>query len=68
MVGATLHFRETSSDETDGITWTAYNSQKFSDGPYRMAFDPVNRIVYSATGMRASGPEGSVKPWRRAGR
>jgi hypothetical protein len=36
------------SDETDGITWTRYNSQTFSDGPYRMAFDPINRIIYSA--------------------
>jgi hypothetical protein len=36
------------SDETDGINWTAQNSQTFSDGPYRMAFDPVNRILYSA--------------------
>ena len=25
--------------ESDGITWTAYNAQKFADGPYRMAFD-----------------------------
>jgi hypothetical protein len=36
------------SSESDGTTWTPYNAQKFSDGPYRMAFDPVNRIVYSA--------------------
>ena len=34
--------------ESDGITWTAYNAQKFADGPYRMAFDSTNRIVYSA--------------------
>jgi photosystem II stability/assembly factor-like uncharacterized protein len=38
------------SPETDGINWTAYNggTQKFQDGPYDMAFDKVNRIVYSA--------------------
>jgi hypothetical protein len=36
------------SDETDGTTWTAQNGQTFSDGPYRMAFDPVNKIVYSS--------------------
>ena len=36
------------SPESDGITWTAYNAQKFADGPYRMAFDSTNRIVYSA--------------------
>jgi photosystem II stability/assembly factor-like uncharacterized protein len=35
------------SPENDGTTWTDYNSQTFRDGPYRMAFDPVNRIVYS---------------------
>ena len=36
------------SPDTDGVSWTAYNSQTFSDGPYRMDFDPVNRIIYSA--------------------
>jgi hypothetical protein len=36
------------SDESDGMTWTNYNSQTFSDGPYRMTFDPINRIIYSA--------------------
>jgi photosystem II stability/assembly factor-like uncharacterized protein len=36
------------SMETDGITWTPYNGQTFEDGPYRMAFDSVNRIIYSA--------------------
>jgi hypothetical protein len=38
------------SPETDGLTWTPYQggAQTFSDGPYSMAFDPVNRIIYSA--------------------
>jgi len=36
------------SPESDGTNWTNYNSQVFSDGPYRMAFDSVNRIIYSA--------------------
>jgi photosystem II stability/assembly factor-like uncharacterized protein len=36
------------SAEDDGLTWKPYNTQTFSDGPYRMAFDSVNRIVYSA--------------------
>jgi hypothetical protein len=38
------------SPETDGTTWTPYmgGSQKFSDGPFKMDFDPVNRIIYSA--------------------
>jgi photosystem II stability/assembly factor-like uncharacterized protein len=37
-----------SSPESDGVTWTPYGSQTFADGPYRLAFDSVNRIVYSA--------------------
>jgi len=36
------------SPESDGTTWTDYSAQKFTDGPYRMAFDPTNRIIYSA--------------------
>jgi hypothetical protein len=36
------------SPESDGMTWTAYNSQKFADGPYRMAYDSTNHIIYSA--------------------
>ena len=35
---------------TDGKTWTPYQggAQKFTDGPAAMAFDPANRILYSA--------------------
>jgi hypothetical protein len=36
------------SMEADGVTWASFNDQTFYDGPYRMAFDPVNRIVYTA--------------------
>ncbi len=37
------------SDEDDGRTWTTFTpTQTFSDGPYRMTFDAVNRILYSA--------------------
>jgi hypothetical protein len=36
------------SPEGDGITWTPLNDQTFDDGPYRMAFDSVNGVVYSA--------------------
>jgi photosystem II stability/assembly factor-like uncharacterized protein len=38
------------SKETDGLTWSPYQSgvQTFSDGPYVMRFDSVNRILYSA--------------------
>jgi photosystem II stability/assembly factor-like uncharacterized protein len=36
------------SRENDGATWTPYSGQTFADGPYRMAFDPINRILYSA--------------------
>jgi photosystem II stability/assembly factor-like uncharacterized protein len=36
------------SDEADGTSWMPFNDQTFSDGPYRMAFDPVNSVIYSA--------------------
>jgi hypothetical protein len=38
------------SSESDGVTWTPYQSgtQTFTDGPYMMRFDPVDRIIYSA--------------------
>jgi photosystem II stability/assembly factor-like uncharacterized protein len=36
------------SDESDGTNWTAYNGQMFRNGPYRMAFEPKNKIIYSA--------------------
>jgi photosystem II stability/assembly factor-like uncharacterized protein len=36
------------SPESDGVSWTTFNSQKFADGPYRMAFDSKNRIIYSS--------------------
>jgi hypothetical protein len=35
--------------ETDGITWKNQNDQTFAMGPYVMAFDTTNRIVYSAS-------------------
>jgi hypothetical protein len=39
------------SPETDGMTWSKYKggAQTWNDGgPYEMAFDPVNRILYSS--------------------
>ena len=36
------------SPEKDGMTWTAFNTQKFPDGPYEMAYDSVNGIMYSS--------------------
>jgi hypothetical protein len=36
------------SPEADGHEWTEFNEQTFSDGPYRMEFDPTHRIMYSA--------------------
>jgi hypothetical protein len=38
------------SPESDGLTWTPYQggTQKFANGPYMMAFDKVNRILYMA--------------------
>jgi hypothetical protein len=38
------------SPESDGATWTPYpGAQNFSDGPFEMAFDSVNGILYSGT-------------------
>jgi hypothetical protein len=34
--------------ESDGSTWTQYNDQTFSDGPFIMRFDAINRVMYSA--------------------
>jgi hypothetical protein len=36
--------------ESDGATWAPYasDSRTFTNGPYRMRFDPANQILYSA--------------------
>jgi hypothetical protein len=36
------------SPETDGLTWTDSSSQQFNQGPFEMAYDAVNGIVYNA--------------------
>jgi hypothetical protein len=38
------------SAESDGLTWTPYQSgaQHFDNGPFTMRFDKINRIMYSA--------------------
>jgi hypothetical protein len=36
------------ADENDGTVWHAYNTQTFSDGPYRMDYDAVNGIIYAS--------------------
>lgn len=36
------------SPETDGFKWTAYNDQNFRNGPYEMALDKVNGVIYSS--------------------
>jgi hypothetical protein len=36
------------SPETDGNTWTDFNSQQFAQGPFEMAIDAANGIVYNA--------------------
>jgi len=36
------------SNEDDGVTWKNLNDQTFSDGPYRMAFDELQGVVYSS--------------------
>ncbi|MDB5336537.1 MAG: hypothetical protein JWN70_2156 [Planctomycetaceae bacterium] len=37
------------SRESDGITWKPLNDQKFSAVPFEMVYDPVNKILYSAS-------------------
>jgi hypothetical protein len=37
------------SPETDGTKWTDTSSQQFAQGPFEMAFDSVNGIVYNAS-------------------
>jgi photosystem II stability/assembly factor-like uncharacterized protein len=34
--------------ETEGLEWTQYNEQEFTNGPYYMAFDPKNKLLYSS--------------------
>jgi hypothetical protein len=34
--------------ETDGELWSSFGTQTFSNGPDEMAYDPVNRILYSS--------------------
>jgi hypothetical protein len=52
--------------ETDGITWKNQNDQTFAMGPYVMAFDETNHIVYSASwtagvfALKASGASTSA--------
>jgi hypothetical protein len=36
------------STESDGATWKDFNTQKFLDGPYEMAYDALNGIMYSS--------------------
>jgi photosystem II stability/assembly factor-like uncharacterized protein len=36
------------SPEGDGATWTELNAQRFDNGPYRLRFDSVNGVMYSA--------------------
>jgi MYXO-CTERM domain-containing protein len=36
------------SPETDGVTWKPFNTQMFPDGPYEMAYDAQNGILYSS--------------------
>jgi hypothetical protein len=35
--------------ETDGAKWSAFNAQSIGDGPFEMAFDSVNGILYSSS-------------------
>lgn len=37
------------SPDKDGLTWKPLGDQKFSAAPFEMAYDPVNKILYSAS-------------------
>src|SRR5262249_3455376 len=37
------------SPEKDGLNWKPLGEQKFSAAPFEMAYDPVNKILYSAS-------------------
>lgn len=37
-----------SSLETDGATWTNFNSQSYKQGPFQFAFDRNNGIMYAS--------------------
>lgn len=43
--GPTSYF---TSPEGDGATWTAFNAQRFNSGPFEMALDHQNGVLYSA--------------------
>ena len=37
------------SPENDGLTWSPLGSQEFHEGPFEMAFDATNGILYNAS-------------------
>jgi len=37
------------SPETDGVTWTKFNTQEFAQGPFEMTYDATNKILYSGS-------------------
>jgi len=37
------------SPETDGVTWSKFGTQDFVQGPFEMAYDAVNKILYSGS-------------------
>ena len=37
------------SPESDGLMWNPLGSQQFHEGPFEMAFDSANGILYSAS-------------------
>ena len=51
LSNVTINGVRITSPESDGLTWTAYKggAQKFDgSGPYEMAFDSVNGILYAS--------------------
>jgi photosystem II stability/assembly factor-like uncharacterized protein len=47
--------------ESDDMTWTAFNAQTFPEGPFQMAYDAANGILYSSN-IRGGAWALKVKP------
>jgi MYXO-CTERM domain-containing protein len=56
------------SPEMDGATWTAFNDQKFGDGPYALVYDQYYGILYASEwssgvwALKANAGSGKVPP------
>ena len=65
-----LTSREGGADE--GTTWSDYSSQSLVEGPWRMEYEEVNHIVYSANwgggawALKTNNPGTAMVDWRNA--